>query len=403
MKTLNIGLAGAGFAAHFHLDCYRRIRSPDFRIAGICGRGSERVRAAAQQFGVPKIYASFAEMVADPAIDAVDICVPAHLHVSCILEAAAHGKHVICEKPLGGYFGPTDAAGDWLAHDTDRNAMLDHVLAQIRSVRLAIARAGVNFCYGENWVYAPPVIKVDRLMAASGSTILRIEGEESHSGSHAAYSRRWATAGGGSLQRLCVHPIGAALHLKTREGVRRNGEPIRAASVNAQVANLTQIESFRNESRSHLATGWVDVEDWATVTITFEDGAVAQLTSTDTRLGGIHNRLTAHGSRAQAIANINPNDSCVAFTPDGEHFRDEYIVEKTETKAGWSFPSPDEETITGYPTELRDFVDAIANAREPASGFDLAAEVMLVVYAGYLSAQRRACVDLAEYRARMNA
>ena len=59
--------------------------------------------------------------------------------------------------------------------------------------------------------------------------------------------------------------------------------------------------------------------------VTFEDGTVAQLTSTDTRLGGIRNTLTAHGTRALGIANINPNDSCQAYTPDGAYFADEYL------------------------------------------------------------------------------
>src|SRR6202008_3942908 len=117
-----------------------------------------------------------------------------------------------------------------------------------------------------------------RVMTASGSAIMRIEGEESHSGSHAPYSRRWRTAGGGSLLRLCVHPIGAALFLKQEEGRRRNDLPIRPKSVTAQVARLTDIESFKAEPRKHIVTGWQDVEDFATVTLAFADRSVAQLT-----------------------------------------------------------------------------------------------------------------------------
>jgi predicted dehydrogenase len=401
MSRLRIGLAGAGFAANFHLDCYRRIYGEDFEVAAICGRNPERVRALADRFKVPVRYASFDEMIEDPAIHAVDLCVPAHLHVPFILKAVERSKHVICEKPLGGYFGPPGAPPDWMAHDTSRGEMLDQVVEQSRAVKEAVARAGVSFCYAENWVYAPPITKVNRLMAASGSTILRIEAEESHSGSHAAYSRRWINAGGGSLARMCVHPIGGALHLKRQEGLRRNGEPIRPQAVLAQVANLTRIQAFTEEKRHHIATGWLDVEDWVNIVITFSDGSVAQLTSTDTQLGGIRNTLTAHGSRAVATANINPSNACVAYTPDGEYFRDEYIVEKIETKQGWTFPAPDEEAITGYPQELRDFVNAMATGRSPDSDLDLAIEVMLIVYAGYLSAQRGERVELQEYRARL--
>ncbi|HSB98170.1 MAG TPA: hypothetical protein VLC91_17040, partial [Spongiibacteraceae bacterium] len=188
-----------------------------------------------------------------------------------------------------------------------------------------------------------------------------------------------------------------ALYLKYEEGRRRRGVPIRPVSVIAQVANLTGIESFKQEPRKHIVADWDDVEDWASIIVTFEDGSVAQLSSTDTKLGGIHNFLTAHGSRAVVSANINPNDACQAYTPDGNYFASEYLVEKTETKEGWSFPAPDEDAVTGYPEELRDFVGAVAEGRPPKSDLMLAFDVLLVVYAGYLSAEQKGAVDIRPY------
>lgn len=398
-KPLQIGLVGAGFSARFHLESYRKVYGCAFNVAGVAARQPEKAAALAAHAGIERTYASVAEMLRDPAIDVVDLCVPNHLHVPLILEAAAHGKHIICEKPLGGYFGPADADDDWSANGFSRAAMLDEIVQQVSAVEDAVKRAGVTFCYAENWVYAPPIVKLDRLMAASGSTILRIEGEESHSGSHAPYSRRWRTAGGGSLLRLCVHPIGAALYLKYAEGRRRSGRPIRPASVSAQVANLTSVASFQAEEPKHIVTGWDDVEDFATLIVTFEDGSVAQLTSTDTRMGGIRNFLSAYGSRAVVTANINPNTTCQAYTPDGAYFAPEYLVEKTETKEGWSFPAPDEDAVTGYPDELRDFLGAIAGGHAPKSDLMLAMDVMLLVYAGYVSAAEKRQVDLRPYLA----
>jgi predicted dehydrogenase len=98
-----------------------------------------------------------------------------------------------------------------------------------------------------------------------------------------------------------------------------------------------------------------------------------------------------------ATANINPNTACQAYTPDGSYFDSEYIVEKTETKAGWSFPAPDEDMITGYPAELEDFVSSIAEGRAPKSDLMMAQDVLLLVYAGYLSAAERRTVDLRPY------
>jgi predicted dehydrogenase len=94
-------------------------------------------------------------------------------------------------------------------------------------------------------------------------------------------------------------------------------------------------------------------------------------------------------------ANVNPNTACVAYAPEAAIFGDEYITEKIETKAGWTFPSPDEDWVTGYPQELQDFVEAVANDREPLSGAQLARDVVAVVFAGYQSAAegRRVLVD----------
>ncbi|MET0179415.1 MAG: Gfo/Idh/MocA family oxidoreductase [Novosphingobium sp.] len=396
-SPLRIAVIGSGFSAHFHLASYRKVHGENFTIAAVCGRNTEAVAALAREHGISRCESDVRAVLADPTIDAVDLCVPNHLHVPMILEAARAGKHVICEKPLGGFFGPPDAGEDWLADGFPREAMLDAVAEQARQVREAVDRAGVTFCYGENWVHAPPIAKLDRLMGASGSAILRIEGEESHSGSHAQYARRWRQAGGGSLLRLCVHPISAALWLKQQEGRRRNGTPIRPRQVLGYTTRLTDVAAFREQEPRHVVAEWVDVEDFATVIVTFDDGTVAQLTSTDTRLGGIRNFLRAHGSRAQVTANINPNTTCQAYTPDGRYFADEYLVEKTETKEGWSFPAPDEDAVTGYPEELRDFIGAIAGRRAPKSDLMLARDTLLLVYAAYLSAQRGAAVDLAGY------
>jgi predicted dehydrogenase len=394
---LRIGLIGSGFSAHFHLASYAKVYGESFEVAAIAARDPTKVAALARQFNIACTYDSVEQMMRDPHIEVVDLCVPNQLHVPLILQAAAHGKHVICEKPLGGFFGPAGATPDWSAKGYSRQAMLEDVLGQSVAVEKAVRGAGITFCYAENWVYAPPVVKLNRLMAASGSTLMHIRGEESHSGSHASYSRRWRTAGGGSLLRMCAHPIGAALHLKHEEGRRRGGQPIRPVSVSAQVASLTNIASFQAEKHKHIVTGWEDVEDWATITVAFEDGAVAQLTSTDTRLGGIHNYITAYGSKAVVSANINPNTTCQAYTPAGNYFASEYLVEKTETKEGWSFPAPDEDAVTGYPEELRDFIGAIANKRAPKSGLSLAMDVMLVIYAGYVSAAEQRTIGLSNY------
>ncbi len=94
-------------------------------------------------------------------------------------------------------------------------------------------------------------------------------------------------------------------------------------------------------------------------------------------------------------ANITPDTAVVAYAPEGRAWGDEYLTEKVETRAGWQFPSPEEDWMRGYPQEPEDFVAAITERREPLSGGALARDVVEVIYAGYLSAETGRRVDLA--------
>jgi predicted dehydrogenase len=65
-----------------------------------------------------------------------------------------------------------------------------------------------------------------------------------------------------------------------------------------------------------------------------------------------------------------------------------------ETKAGWNFPSPDEDWVRGYPQELEDFIEAVLFGREPISGIDLARDVVEAIYAAYASAEKGMRIEL---------
>jgi predicted dehydrogenase len=137
-----------------------------------------------------------------------------------------------------------------------------------------------------------------------------------------------------------------------------------------------------------------DVEDWGSMLVGFDDGTVAQISAADTVLGGIRNQMAIYGAKAVVLCNINPNDMVQAYAPDPGVFGDEYIVEKIETKAGWTSPQPDEEWTSGYPQEIQDFVDSVAFDREPLSGGPLARDVTAVIYAAYLSSSQGRRVNL---------
>ena len=384
MSPLRVGIVGARFAAELHAVNYRPLVGGKVELAAACARTRPQVEAFAKRHAVERVFSDYRELCASPHVDVVDICSTTDTHHEIAIAAARAGKHVIVEKPLTGAFCEASEP---------RETMLTTALRNCDAVLDAVTEAGVTLCYAEDFVYAPPVAKLRRLLDASDGAILELRAEESHSGSHAAYAARWRTSGGGSLLRMGSHPVGVVLHLKHYEGMRRRGRPVRARAVLADVAQLTRLPGLADR-RLFMSARAEDVEDWAVAVITFEDGTKATVHANDITLGGVRNVVTAYLTNGVVHANINPNTTVAAYAPDGTVWGDEYITEKVETKAGWQFPSPEEDWMRGYPQELADFVDAIRERREPLSGARLARDVVEVIYAGYVSAATGRRVEL---------
>jgi len=104
-KTLGFGILGAGLVAPFHAKAIAHCRNGN--LIAFCDTQAERVGKLAAEYQV-KAYASLDEMLRDPAIDAVNVCLPNHLHCDAVLKCAAAGKHVITEKPPAMSLGETD-------------------------------------------------------------------------------------------------------------------------------------------------------------------------------------------------------------------------------------------------------------------------------------------------------
>ena len=97
---VRVGVIGTGaFAEACHLPGLQA--HSQAKVAAICGRNYERTRALAVRFGIPAVYTDYRELCARTDIDAVTIVTPNVAHADQAVTALQHGKHVLCEKPLG--------------------------------------------------------------------------------------------------------------------------------------------------------------------------------------------------------------------------------------------------------------------------------------------------------------
>jgi predicted dehydrogenase len=97
-QTLRWGILGVAAINDRLTPAFQASRTADLRA--IASRSLEKARTYAAANGIPTAYGSYDQLLADPAIDAVYIPLPNHLHDEWTRKAADRGKHVLCEKPL---------------------------------------------------------------------------------------------------------------------------------------------------------------------------------------------------------------------------------------------------------------------------------------------------------------
>ncbi len=390
-KEIKIAMVGARFAADLHMEYYKTIPGIDIKIVGVASKNSKNAKAFCKRHHLDPtvVYENAEIMIEEVEADIVDLVVPTFLHVPFAIKAAEASKNVICEKPLTGYFGDLEVPIEERKNVgfTDKKLMLQECLKECERIDRAFQGSDVIFCYAENWVYAPPIIKAKQLLKSSKGKILEIRCGEGHSGSHSKFAAEWKYTGGGSLVRQAAHPYGAAIHLKLWEGLEREGKPIYPESI---IATTTKCRDFLDDlprDQDFIKSRPVDVEDWSCGIICFEDGTTAVVLGSDITLGGIENWVNIYASNARIECNLSKNNAVMAYAPTENQFETAYTIEKTETKAGWSNAQPDEGWMLGFPYELQDFIESILTKKQPTSNLELAIWTTKVMYAAYLSAE----------------
>lgn len=389
-KEICIGMAGAGRAMQLHMVALQRYNGVPICYKHIIARRWEQIELAKEKYGFINASLEFEDLLKDDEIDVIDICTPPYAHKEMIIKALQAGKHVICEKPLSGYFGETTDEKP-IGLKVSKSKMYDVLLKDIEEIRSEIYKSGKLFMYAENFIYAPAIIKAGEIISKKKSKILYAKGEESLKGSSSPVAGEWNKTGGGTLLRTGAHPLTAILWLKQVEANSRN-EEIKVKSVLADVGQVTN--TLNEYEHRHISATPNDVEDNATVILTFTDDSKAVITATDTLLGGSKNEVELYCNDGVIECKLTLSNLMKTYFLDEDNLDDIYLSEMLPSKLGWNNLSLEDEFIRGYTNEMADFMECIYYNKQPKSGFDLAYDTIKIIYASYKSAELNKRVEL---------
>lgn len=317
---VRIGLIGAGGIANAHLKGYAAI--PDrVKVVAVADANPEAVAARTAETGA-KGYGDFLEMVKDPDVDAVDICLPHHLHRDAIVAAAEAGKHILCEKPLC---------------LTEQEA---------KDVRAAVQKAGVTLMCAHNQLFMPAVAKAKEVIDSGQlGEVYEVRTTDSFYNDFSPESMGWRgvakTSGGGEYIDTGYHPTYLLMHLS-------GGKPT---------------EAFAMMSTHRLK--FMEGEDSAQVLVRFDNGSVGQLVTSwayDAAPGT--DRFSVVGEKGS----LSSDGTTLRVKLRGQ---DEQVFEH--------------EGIDTFAAEIADFVTCLETDRRPLNTEDEGIAVLGIILAAYES------------------
>lgn len=385
-KRLGIGFVGSGFNAQFHIRSWVGVRDAD--ILGVWSPHYENAASTAAlarklDVGRAKAYRSIADMVADPAIDALWVCGPNQARVENfeeIVDTIERGrgelKGIACEKPLG------------------RN------VAEAMQVRDLAARVGLPTGYLENQLFAPQVEVGRKLIWARGARLTGrpylARASEEHSGPHMPWFWQGKLQGGGVLNDMMCHSALVVRHLLTKPG-----EPLSTVTPKQISAHIASLKWSRPKYAKQLRRTMgkaVDYlkrpsEDFASLIIEFEtdDGeTVIGEASTSWSFVGAGLRLSAELLGPEYSMQWNSLDSGLNlfFSREVQGRAGEDLVEKQNAEMGLMPVVANEGMAYGYEAEDRHFVRVFQGKEEPLLTFDDGLEVVKILMTAYQSAEQ---------------
>ncbi|MEM9589294.1 MAG: Gfo/Idh/MocA family oxidoreductase [Planctomycetota bacterium] len=153
-KPLRVGLAGIGFMGWIHYLAYQRTSAAN--VTSFCSRNEAKRsgdwRGIQGNFGPPgekidvsetNVYETLDQMLEDPDVDIIDVCLPPHLHPEAVQKSLAAGKRVLCEKPLA---LTADLADQMAQAAGTGQLMVAHILPYMPEFRIL-----VDACNDNRW------------------------------------------------------------------------------------------------------------------------------------------------------------------------------------------------------------------------------------------------------------
>jgi predicted dehydrogenase len=332
MSQIKVGLIGGGGIADNHIRGYRQF-ADRIVVTAIADTAAETLaRRSAELDAAP--FADFAALIRDGDVDAVDICLPHHLHKDAIVRAAEAGKHILCEKPL------------CLTSDEARD-----VLAAVRA-------SGVTLMCAHNQLFLPAVAKA-REVLDSGilGTLYEVRTTDSFYNDFDPATMGWrasaATSGGGELIDTGYHPTYLMLHLA-------GGSPVEATAM---------------LSKHRLK--FMEGEDSAQVLVRFDNGVVGQMvTSWAYEPAPVTERFSAVGE----LGALHSNGKGTSLT---------VTLRSGETEA-FQF-----EPVNTYVAEIGHFADSLISGTRPIHTEVEGIEALGILLAAYEGAARKTIAPVA--------
>ena len=384
LKTLRIGMIGAGFIARFHLESFTGVRN--CAITGVYSPTKESRSALAKRanelgLGPCAAHASLDKLIAAKDVDALWILSPNDTRVAtmqAIHKAVKGGKRlrgVACEKPLA------------------RN------LAEARAMVRLAADARLATGYLENQVFSTAVergkeIIWRRAVPLTGRPYLARAAEE-HSGPHMPWFWQGEKQGGGVLSDMMCHSVEVARHLLTAPGEARDA--LRVISANATVANLkwtrpAYVRRLRREMGREVDYGRRPAEDFARGTLVLEDPdgneAMIETTTSWAYVGaGLRIQLELLGPEYSMEFSSLGTGLKVFISRAVKGAAGEDLVEKQNAEQGLMPALEDEAGVYGYTSENRHMVECFRTGTTPTETFRDGLAVTEILMALYRSAE----------------